>query len=516
MDSKPARPPAAPSMAIGWCPKRSPFRRVQVCVLALGLHPLHAACSLSGNGTEASPFLISSYGDIRMIGSTTVCNLGSVYRLTTDIDAADTGEGFSPIGPDKYNVFAGSLHGGGHAIRNLTIQRPASDLLGLFGYLSGTVDSLDMIDATIVGSGMLGIVAARNQGTIRYCSTTGTVTGGTITGGREHVGGIAGENVGTISDCHSSAQVYSTDIVVGGLCGSNWGTIIRCWSSGNTSGFGQVGGIAGTNDGALLECYATGDVTAISASGHEFGGVVGINGSMARSSARPGVARYCFSSGNVAGAIQVGGVAGANRNGDTLDQTYATGHVSGLDQVGGLVGINSGFNSYFNPVPVSTTMHGFWNTGTTGRDSGCGNCDTGVYGQWLSNAGLTTAQMMDSASFVGFSFDPDSAWSIDQGKAYPILRHLPAPPADSTTAVRTTSSNRSRGASLHREGSALFLSLPQAARVRTVDAAGRRGTPWALFSAGTSKLELPTGGSILFLQIRANALAQTLPIPVAH
>ena len=64
-------------------------------------------------------------------------NLSGHYALGTDIDASATsgwnaGAGFLPVG-----IFGGVFEGLGHTISNLTIDRPATNFVGLFGQLSG-------------------------------------------------------------------------------------------------------------------------------------------------------------------------------------------------------------------------------------------------------------------------------------------------------------------------------------------------------------------------------------------
>jgi hypothetical protein len=49
---------------------------------------------------------------------------------------------------------------------------------------------------------------------------------------------------------------------------------------------------------------------------------------------------------------------------------------------------------------------------------------SGYRGLGDSSIALTQSQMVQSASFNGFSFAPDSAWTIDEGKSYPLRKLL--------------------------------------------------------------------------------------------
>ena len=57
-------------------------------------------------------------------------NVSGSYRLVKDIDLS--GVNFTPLG-DVTNSFDGIFDGGGFTIRNLTINLPMSNDLGLFG-----------------------------------------------------------------------------------------------------------------------------------------------------------------------------------------------------------------------------------------------------------------------------------------------------------------------------------------------------------------------------------------------
>ena len=116
------------------------------------------------------------------------------------------------------------------------------------------------------------------------------------------IGGIAGNNAGTISECYAAASVGGTGRV-GGIAGNNSGTVEDCYATGNVSGKGTskyIGGVVGQNNSSVTQCYATGAV-----SGSEcVGGVVGKN---------EGTVSYCVAlNASVSSGLDFGRACGYN------------------------------------------------------------------------------------------------------------------------------------------------------------------------------------------------------------
>ena len=119
--------------------------------------------------------------------------------LTSNI--ALTGE-WTPIGNSYSNAYAGTFDGDGHTISGLQVS--GGDCVGLFGYVNGgTVKNLNLVVTSVSGSSNVGSVVGRNyDGTIQGCM----VTGGSIkANGRAVVGGVVGNNSGTITNCYWQA-----------------------------------------------------------------------------------------------------------------------------------------------------------------------------------------------------------------------------------------------------------------------------------------------------------------------
>jgi filamentous hemagglutinin family protein len=211
-------------------------------------------------------------------------NLGASYTLAGNIDlgsslAAVGGKypgmwssaGFVPIGSTA-TKFTGGFNGQGYTIANLTINRPTTDDVGLFGYVGAgvTVQDVGLLGAAVTGRNNVGALAGDNAGTITRSYATGVVNG---TGG--YIGGLVGYNVGAgsnVTQSYASVTVGSPNFYVGGLVGYNEGAIAQAYAVGAVSGK-SAGGLAGNNSGTITQAYAAGAV-----SGTTLGGLVGNNG----------------------------------------------------------------------------------------------------------------------------------------------------------------------------------------------------------------------------------------------
>ena len=184
-------------------------------------------------------------------------------------DAATTFNQWTPIGDNYANRYIGTFDGKGHTISGLYIHSDAR-YAGLFGYIDegGSVQNLTLADSyiynscsdnTIVLVYVGGICGQNDGGSITCCSNSGTVSGGS-TIGTAYVGGICGRNANgsLITTCSNSGDVTGSGKgFVGGICGDNWGSIANCSSSGDGSFSGNafVGGICGDNLGSITTCY---------------------------------------------------------------------------------------------------------------------------------------------------------------------------------------------------------------------------------------------------------------------
>lgn len=100
--------------------------------------------------------------------------------------------------------------------------------------------------------------------------------------GNDHVGGVCGNNAGTITNCYNAGNLTAIEssATIGGICGyNNGGTVTNCYNTGTVTATGQVasvGGVCGCSTAPISNCYNIGTVTATS-SGADISGICGYN-----------------------------------------------------------------------------------------------------------------------------------------------------------------------------------------------------------------------------------------------
>ncbi len=324
------------------------------------------------DGTPVTYTIITSLGDP---GSTNGKDLQGInglldgnYVLGSDIDAAPTknwngNAGFTPIANANPTIFTGTFDGLGHSITGLTINRPGTKDVALFGYISGAdIRNIGMREVNITGQSFVGgLVGYNYRGTIRNAYATGNVNG---TG--DFVGGLVGYNSGAISNAFATVSINGHNFV-GGLVGSNsiWGTINNTYASGNVTGNGEVGGLVGDNWGTITNAYATGNV----------------NGT----------------------GIKIGGLVGENWG--SINNAYASGSITGTGiNVAGLIGYNN-----------QSITNSFYDQETTGQSSGVGG------GNAAGITAITTAAALTPGTYTGFNFT--NTWFMIDGSTRPFLRN---------------------------------------------------------------------------------------------
>jgi len=235
-------------------------------LLAAGFAPVlerpvaEASAAMAGSGTAGDPFLVATANNLAAIGTTGFPSTAH-YRQTANI-SLDAGF-WVPI-----NIFSGVFDGGGYTISNLSTAPTGAPHNGggsggLFRTVnpSAVVKNLKLSNVNILGGvgiavpgvsgNMTGGIAARNDGTIRNSSVTGTIGNA---GNAMHIGGIAGANLGTIENCHAAVTAEGAGNV-GGLVGQNTqnGTIRNSVALNPlvSTTHGSCGRIAGANAGTL-------------------------------------------------------------------------------------------------------------------------------------------------------------------------------------------------------------------------------------------------------------------------
>ena len=200
-----------------------------------------------------------------------IVNTGVLDANKNLVSKSDLTE-WKPIG-DRWSLYTGTFDGQGYTISGLYFNNPTSSYVGLFGSIgaNGKISNVGVLDSYFQFSALGGGVCGVNYGTVRDCRNTGSVRGfGSIGGvcGLNEKGGIIENsfNEGTVSGTGDNVQQ------VGGVCGYNNGTIKSCYNTASVSGQNSVGGVCGFNSsGIITNCFNEGTV-----SGQTFvGGVCG-------------------------------------------------------------------------------------------------------------------------------------------------------------------------------------------------------------------------------------------------
>jgi len=262
-------------------------------------------------------------------------NLDNHHTLVNDLDSTTDGyeelasaaahgrKGWEPIGTWSAR-FTGSFDGRGHKIMDLFIDRPSEENVGLFSFVAegGVIKNVRVVDVAVTGRDSVGGLVGENSGTVSNSYSSGSVTGD------DGVGCLVGWNKGNVSDDSHSTSNVTGDDGVGCLVGWNTGTVSNSYSTGSVTGDEDVGGLVGWNTGTVSNnSYSSGSVTG----DEDVGGLVGWN--------EKGTVSNSHSTGSVTGESYVGGLVGGNEKG-TVSNSHSTGSVTGESYIGGLVGYN--------------------------------------------------------------------------------------------------------------------------------------------------------------------------------
>lgn len=264
------------------------------------------------------------------------------FALKNDIDASDVTD-YEAIGTNSQNGYTGTFDGRDNRIIGLdTTKRTDGKTLtnaGIFdtigrvenadGLQVGTVEDLRVYSGTFTGTANAGAVAGVNNGSISNVTAFGNVVQS-----EGYAGGITGENTGTIDNASAIGTATAanaedesrTPATAGGIAGINQnGAEIKNSTSNSAVNASKgnaaaLGGVAGVNAGTLTNVDSLGVTTGIYQVGEH----------------NPDVGTQYSNN--------VGGIAGINQAGGTVESAYNESIVSGRDNVGGILGKNSGTN----------------------------------------------------------------------------------------------------------------------------------------------------------------------------
>ena len=233
---------------------------VILSMLLLTLIPLSVNAAIVGDGTEASPFMITNETELELVTDYPK----SHFKLANDIVMT---KNIVPLCFYSENQkFEGVFDGNGHTISDLLISNDIEDMYGnaLFYENDGIIKNLNIANATIdcnyesyrpngtYGNSInMSGITYLNYGSITNCTFSGNIAGVEEFGGVPS--GIADYNSGLIANCRVSGNIGGENS--GGVCGitqGNSGTISRCSVSAKLVGT-SISGITDSNRGKIEE-----------------------------------------------------------------------------------------------------------------------------------------------------------------------------------------------------------------------------------------------------------------------
>ena len=168
-----------------------------------------------GSGSLSNPYLIENYAQLKNM---LYCP-DAYFRLVNDLDL----EGIShePIFNDKV-YFSGSFNGGGHSIKNLSVNTQ-NNFPSLFGFIgNASVSNFSLVNVNIEAFNFdtvtakqnyyVGSVAGVSYGFIHDITVSGAITANGMYYDGVAIGGIVGMAGGTIANCSSDIQMEISDV----------------------------------------------------------------------------------------------------------------------------------------------------------------------------------------------------------------------------------------------------------------------------------------------------------------
>lgn len=334
-----------------------------------------------GDGSESTPYLVTSCDELQSLSN----NVGEgVYvTLSNDIDCSATATwNEDPENPGQYfgfrpiENFNGTFVGGGYTISDLTINDDASGNAGLFTEIQW--------GALVYGFNLTGVV---------------------VTGGDNHVGGLAGTIYGIVAGVHVEGAITSNAGRVGGFAGfiQTFDGVSKSSFVGTVDGgVSSTGGFVGFAVNAIIsDSYAQATVNGGS---YNTGGFIGETSSCCTYLYRN------YASGSVTAVDgNVGGFVGYATSGAVeYRDSFASNTVSGGVNRGAFMGVEDG----------DITITGNYYDSTSNGSDDCIASGSGIDDECTGVAGPEYFYL--SASLPLSTWDFSTVWQQESGD-YPTL-----------------------------------------------------------------------------------------------
>lgn len=346
------------------------FTLVLVCITAMAAMAQSEdtgsnAWGLSGSGTEADPYKVSSADDFAKMAANCTSEhkgTGEYFKMTNDIDfggSADAPVQLPAIGKDGSAQIAkiafgfdGTFDGDNHTITGIYHTNNANDAKGKYNALFGCVDKNGVVKNVVMGKdnhidsySYTGSIVSLNMGKIENCTNNAD-----ITGAQSFAGGICAymlNGCGTIEKCKNYGNIISMTYASGICAGSQSGKTIttytylvdECVNHGNmstTNGIGSAG-IAGAYSGAVKNCINNGNIDDSNGTAKSRQYTAGIISCPSYAAEVDG----CINNGMVNGVKSVAGIVGNVMKGDeaatVVKNCTNNSTVCGEDFVAGIV-----------------------------------------------------------------------------------------------------------------------------------------------------------------------------------
>ncbi len=430
---------------------------------------MSAQFSGSGSGTKEDPYRIFNADQLNQVrnfvGKTDV-----YFSLEADIDMTEwiaennPSQGWLPIEGNSV-VTTLNFNGNGHTIKNLWINRPNSNYVGLFGNIAteGRIYNLKLENANYVGKDYIGgIIAESSCMNLESCGFNGKISG------NDKLGGILGycdvlENT-SIINCFSRCIIAGND-QVGGIVGyirceydkavmkSRSIRISSCTSYNKISGNSSLGGIIGsayTSEPAYIYVNSCYSYNAIKGK-KNLGGITGFYNSYNYSIHSYDHISNCYTNGFIIGDSNIGGIAGYFEDrygGIGITDCYVNfNNIQGNNYVSGIIGNATSDDPYYNiknNVAINksiTSINELFRVGCNIKNTSGKNLSWTLTQMFLdgvkqpipddspengTNTGLSALKLQ--ATYEGLGWDFSSTWKIEETESFPYFQTQTPPP----------------------------------------------------------------------------------------
>ena len=208
-------------------------------------------CTFSGSGSvSGNSYVGGVVGVVGVVGDSS----GTVKNCYNTGSVSGNSYVGGVVGSNSFSATVTNCYNTGNVSGNSV---SGSNVGGVVGDSSGTVKNC-YNTGSVSGSNVGGVVGHNRSSTVENCYNTGTVTGT-----YDYVGGVVGKNRASVTNCYNTGTVTVTGTYdfVGGVVGHSSGgssasaSVTNCYNTGSVSGNSYVGGVVGDNRGTVTGCY---------------------------------------------------------------------------------------------------------------------------------------------------------------------------------------------------------------------------------------------------------------------